>query len=339
MTGHHPRLRVLLALVAALALALVVSACGSDDESSSGGSSSSSKEEKPESSGKLIENNSANASKTLTIGSKNFTEEFILGEIYAQALEAGGYKVKKELNLGSEQIAFKAVKSGQVDAYPEYTGTSLTSFFDVKTDDVPTDSQEAYEQAKADYAKEGLTALAPTPFTNSNAVGMTQAKAKELGVTKISDLADKASTLTLSGAPECRQRTDCKVGLEQTYGLKFKKFLPVDPALRHKVLTSGQADVSIVFGTDGQIAADKLVVLQDDKKLFPPYNVSLIVNDKSAKEAGADMPKIVEAVQKDLTAKVMQELNSRVDLDKEKPADVAREYLQSFGYTEKSGSS
>ena len=99
------------------------------------------------------------------------------------------------------------------------------------------------------------------------------------------------------------------------------------------------ADVSIVFGTDGQIAADKLVVLEDDKKLFPPYNVSLIVNDKSAKEAGADMPKIVEAVQKDLTAKVMQELNSRVDLDKEKPADVAREYLQSFGYTEKSGSS
>ena len=168
---------------------------------------------------------------------------------------------------------------------------------------------------------------------------MTQAKAKELGVTKISDLADKASTLTLSGSPECRQRTDCKVGLEETYGLKFQKFLPVDLALRHKVLTSGQADVSIVFGTDGQIAADKLVVLEDDKKLFPPYNVSLIVNDKSAQAAGADMPKIVEAVQKDLTAKVMQELNSRVDLDKEKPADVAREYLQSFGYTEKSGSS
>jgi glycine betaine/choline ABC-type transport system substrate-binding protein len=338
MTGHHHRLRVLLALVAALALALVVSACGSDDEEPASGGSSSSNEQQ-QSSGKLIKSNSANASKTVTVGSKNFTEEFILGEIYAQALEAGGYKVQKELNLGSEQIAYKAVRSGQVDAYPEYTGTSLTSFFDVKTDDVPTDSQEAYEQAKADYAKVGLTALAPTPFTNSNAVGMTQAKSKELGVTKISQLADKASTLTLSGAPECRQRTDCLVGLENTYGLDFKKFLPVDPALRHKVLTSGQADVSIVFGTDGQIAADKLVVLEDDKKLFPPYNVSLIVNEKSAQEAGADMPKIVEAVQKDLTNKVMQELNSRVDLDKEKPADVAREYLQSFGYTEKSGSS
>jgi len=101
---------------------------------------------------------------------------------------------------------------------------------------------------------------------------------------------------------------------------------------RHAVLTNGRADVSIVFSTDGQIAADDLLVLEDDRKLFPPYNVSLIVNDKAAKAAGPDLPKIVAQVQQDLSTKVMQELNSRVDLDKEKPAAVARAYLEQFGY-------
>ena len=179
-----------------------------------------------------------------------------------------------------------------------------------------------------------MTALPPTPFTNSNAVGMTQARAAELGVKTISDLKDKAGKLTLSGSKECRRRLDCKLGLERIYGLKFEKYLPTELADRHSVLTSGKADVSIVFSTDGQITTDDLLVLEDDKKLFPPYNVSLVVNDKAAQKAGPDLPKIVAQIQQDLSTKVMQELNSRVDLDKEKPAEVARAYLQQFGYTE-----
>jgi glycine betaine/choline ABC-type transport system substrate-binding protein len=163
---------------------------------------------------------------------------------------------------------------------------------------------------------------------------MTQAHAAELGVKTISDLRDKAGMLTLSGSKECRRRLDCKLGLERTYGLKFGKFLPTELVDRHSVLTGGKADVSIVFSTDGQISTQDLLVLEDDKKLFPPYNVSLLVNDKAAKAAGPDLPKIVAQVQQDLSTKVMQELNSRVDLDKEKPADVARAYLQQFGYTE-----
>ena len=279
-----------------------------------------------------IRRNAANASTTLTIASKNFTEEFILGEIYSQALAAGGYKIRKRLNLGSEKIAFRAVKAGKVDAYPEYTGTALTTFFGVRTDEIPKDEQQAYDQARENFAKVELTALPPTPFTDSNAVGMTQTRAQELGIATISDLKRKASRLTLSGSKECRTRTDCKLGLEQTYGLKFKRYLVTDLADRHSVLTKGRADVSIVFSTDGQIAADDLLVLEDDRKLFPPYNVSLIVNDKAAKAAGPDLPKIVAQVQQDLSTKVMQELNSRVDLDKEKPAAVARAYLEQFGY-------
>ncbi len=319
---------ILAAALAALAL-LVLSACGSsnnnDNSSTSSGGGASSK---------LIQRNAANASKpTITVGSKNFTEEFILGEIYAQSLQAAGYKVDKQLNLGSEQIAYKAVRSGKVDAYPEYTGTMLTSFYKVQAKDVPKDSGQAYDQAKADAAKDGVMALPPTPFTDSNGFAMTQSGAQKAGGAKnLSDLAGKASSLVLAGPPECRQREDCKLGLEKVYGLKFKKFVPVDLAKRHEVLTGGQADVSLVFTTDGQIKADKLVLLGDDKHLFPPYNVSFLVSQKTATAAGADLTKVVTEVQKGLTTPVMQELNSRVDLDKQKPAAVARAYLRESGY-------
>jgi glycine betaine/choline ABC-type transport system substrate-binding protein len=321
----------MLARVAApLLLALLLAACGGSGDSAE----SSPAAPRDAADAKQIKRNAANASKTLTIGSKNFTEEFILGEIYAQALAAGGYKVRKELDYGSELVAFKAVRDGKIDAYPEYTGTALTTFFEVEPNAIPKDEQEAYQQAKAGFAKRGVTALPPTPFTNSNAVGMTQARAAELDVQTISDLKSKARELTLSGSVECRRRRDCKLGLERAYGLRFKRYLPTKLADRHSVLTGGKADVSIVFSTDGQIAADDLLVLEDDEKLFPPYNVSLVVNDKAAQAAGPDLPKIVSQIQQDLSTKVMQELNSRVDLDKEKPAEVARAYLEQFGYTE-----
>jgi glycine betaine/choline ABC-type transport system substrate-binding protein len=317
-----------------LLLALILAGCGGSGDP--GESTPAGRDDAA--SAKEIKRNAANASTTLTIASKNFTEEFILGEIYAQALKAGGYKIRKRLNIGPEKVAFRAVKSGRVDAYPEYTGTALTSFFGVQTDQIPKDEQEAYDQARESFAKAGLAALPPTPFTNSNAVGMTQTRAQELGIETISDLKSKAVRLTLAGSPQCRTRPDCLLGLQSVYGLKFNHYVVTDLADRHSVLTKGRADVSIVFSTDGQIAADDLLVLEDDKNLFPPYNVSLIVNDKAAKAAGPDLPKIVAQVQQDLSTKVMQELNSRVDLDKEKPAAVARAYLEQFGYvTPKTG--
>ena len=320
-------MRNIAAALAALIVAVGIAACGSSSDNttestSSGGSKSA----------QVIQSNPANKKVTVTIGSKNFTEEFILGNIYAQALKAAGYNVKTQLNLGSEQIALKALKSGQIDAYPEYTGTALTSFFKVKTADIPADPTKAYDQTKAEFTKEGITALPPTPFTDSNAVAVTPATAKKLSLKNISDLKAKAGTLTLAGPPECRQREDCLLGLQQTYGLKFKSFTPVDPSLRHEVLQKGQADASIVFTTDGQIKANKEVVLGDDQNIFPPYNITLLVNDKVVQKAGPDFAKTVALVQKGMTTPVMQELNSRVDLDKQKPAAVATEYLKESGY-------
>jgi glycine betaine/choline ABC-type transport system substrate-binding protein len=322
----HP----LLALLTALCLGFVLAACGGDDEKSSSSSGSSSSSEKAP--GKEIQKVSGAGSKpTITVGSKNFTEQFVLGEIYSQALEAAGFKVKKQLNLGSELIAHKALKAGKVDAYPEYTGTALTSFFGVKTADVPKDANKAYEDTKAGFAKEGITALAPTPFENTYRLGMTKAGAAKVGNPKtISDLKGKESKLSITGFPECKQRQDCLLGVQDAYGLKFGKF--VSSEQKYQVLDSGDADVAFIFTTDGDLAGGKYVVLDDDKHFFPPYNVTFNVRNEALKNLGADGQKVIEDVQKPLTEKVMQELNARVDIDKKKPEEVAKSYLQQAGF-------
>jgi glycine betaine/choline ABC-type transport system substrate-binding protein/ABC-type proline/glycine betaine transport system permease subunit len=329
------RSRTIVTALALLALATFgLAACGGDsnDNGSSGGTAATTTQ--GGGSDKLIKSDPANGSTpTLVVGSKNFTEEFILGQIYSQALKAAGFKVKNQFNLGSEQVALKAVKAGRVGMYPEYTGTVLTSFCKVATDKVPTDPDKAYAEAKACMAKQGIEALPRTPYTNSNGFAVTQDTAEKLGgVTKLSDLKGKSQNLTISGPPECQQRTDCLLGLEKVYGLKFKKFLSIDLAKRHEVLKSGQTDVGEVFTTDGQIKAENFVLLQDDKQLFPPYNATLLVRKDVADKAGPNFAKVITLVQGGLTTEVMQELNSRVDLDKETPAAVAKEYLQESGY-------
>jgi osmoprotectant transport system substrate-binding protein len=319
------RLFVLLMLLVA---ALAVAGCGDDDDDDDGGGGGASTSEQAAG---QIQKDDANSSVDVTIGSKNFTEQKVLGEIYAQALEAAGYTVKTELNLGDEKTALKALEGGQISAYPEYTGTALLSFFGYQADELPSDENEAYQLAKEGFAKKNLTALEPTPFVSSNEVAVTKETADKLGLKKISDLEGKSQDLTLYGTPECRQRLDCLLGLEQVYGLKFKKFVPVDIALRHEVLSKGQADVSIVFTTDPQNKREGFVLLEDDKGMFPPYNSTLVVRDDVLKKAGPDFDATVALATKGLTDEVMQELNARVDLDKETPEAVAGQYLEESG--------
>jgi glycine betaine/choline ABC-type transport system substrate-binding protein len=321
----HRALRTLFALLAALVLAFAVTACGDDDEGDAGGTAAG-----------LIEENPDNNGVALTVGSKNFTEQIILGEIYAQALEAAGYDVSTDLNLGDETVALKALEDGEVDAYPEYTSTALTSFFDIAPEDVPDDPQQAYEETQDDFEQLGLVAYPPTPFSSANAVGLLTETADELGVTSISDLEGKSQDLTLYGSPECRQRIDCLLGLEQNYGLEFKSFTPVDIGLRYEVLDKGDADLSILFTTDAQLFTDPdtYTVLEDPEDVMPNGNVLFIARQETADEAGPDFGDTVESVQENLTLEVMQELNARVDVDREKEADVAHDYLVEFGYVE-----
>ena len=326
MRRGHP-VHALFAALAVLCCAVLLAACGDDDKSSDSSSNSTS------ASGEAIKRNADNSKTTITVGSKNFTEEFILGEIYAQALQAAGYTIKKDLNLGSEQIALKALKNGNIDGYPEYTSTALTSFFDVQPQDIPSDAEQAVSDTQSKFAQEGLVAFSPTPFTSANAVGTLKKTADKLGVKTVSDLEGKSQDLTLYGSPECRQRPDCLVGLQQDYGLKFKKFTPVDIGLRYDVLDKGQADLSILFTTDAQLSTrDDIVLLEDDKHTFPPGNVTFVASKKTADAAGPDMKSTIETVQKGLTERVMQELNARVDVDRDTPKAVARDYLREAGY-------
>jgi osmoprotectant transport system substrate-binding protein len=323
MTEHRWG-RALAVALAVLASVVLLAACGDDDDDDGGGGEGAQagfQAEQP------IERNPANANTELTIGSKNFTEQKVLGEIFVQGLEAAGYKVEKDLNLGDEKVALKALEEDQIDAYPEYTGTALLSFLEVKTEDIPKDPQQAFEQVRDGMKEQGITAYPPTPFTSSNEVGLTQEKAEELGVSKISDLEGKSQDLTLYGSPECRQRSDCLLGLQEVYGLEFKEFKPVDIELRHEVLTNGQADLSIVFTTDPQIQRENFVLLEDDQGMFPPYNSTLLVRDDAIQGDSGDLPTVVDQIQEGLTAETMQELNARVDIDKKTPAQVAGEYL------------
>jgi osmoprotectant transport system substrate-binding protein len=319
-------------MFAALALVLGVAACGSSNDSSSGGNSGSTE---AEGGGGSIVANSENGSVSLKIGSKNFPEQEILGEIYAQGLAAAGYKVKSDLSLGSETVAHKAVKSGAISGYPEYASTALTSFFGLEPEEVPADGTEAWEKANEEFEKEGLVAFEPTPFASANAVGLLKTTAEKYELENVSDLEGVSEELSLYGSPECRERIDCLAGLEKLYGLKFASFHPVDIGLRYTVLEKGQADLSILFTTDPQLSAeaDKFVILEDDKHVFPAGNVIFVTTPKVVEAAGPDYEKTILQVQEGLTLEVMQELDARVELEKETPKQAAASYLESAGYT------
>ena len=317
----------LLLMVLALALpGALVSGCGSSGDEDANATAT------PAAQGSAaIRRNEANAKVSLTIGSKNFTEQRVLGEIYAQGLRAAGYDVKTDLDLGDEHVALKALEGGEIGAYPEYTGTALLSFFAKQPADLPKDPQRAYQEAKRAFAKRGLVAFPPTPFTSRNEVAVTKETADRLSLRRISDLKGQAAKLTLAGSPECRERLDCLKGLESVYGLDFGRFTPVPIPDRHEVLTSGKADVSIVFTTDPQIQRESEVLLEDDKSMFGPYNSTLVMRKDLADRAGKDLPATLAAIQAKLTDENMQELNARVDLDGQEPAAVAKAYLTENG--------
>jgi osmoprotectant transport system substrate-binding protein len=358
MRFHKTRpLTALAMLIAALTLAVGISACGGSDSSSSSEESAPAEETvapeeneteeteeevAPEEEGEeaeaaeAIESNPENGKVSLTIGSKNFPEQEILGEIYAQALTAAGYKVKSDLSLGSETVALKAVETGAISGYPEYASTALTSFFGLEPEEVPADATEAWEKANAEFGKKGLEAFEPTPFVSANAVGLLKSTAEKYDLKTVSDLEGVSEKLTLYGSPECRERIDCLAGLEKLYGLKFKQFKPVDISLRYKVLDNNQADLSILFTTDPQLSAesDKYVILEDDKKVFPAGNVIFVTKKATAEKAGPDYEATILNVQKGLTLDVMQELDARVELEKQTPKEAAAAYLEAAGYVE-----
>ena len=268
-------------------------------------------------------------SRPVRVGSKDFTEEFIVGNMYALLLENNGIPVERKLNLGGTPVLQQALVSDQVDVYPEYTGTGLLTVLKLPTN---TNREQVFNTVRDEYKKQfNLAWLAPAPMNNTQALAMKKDVAAKFGIQTISDMAAKASELTMIGPPEFEQREDGLPGIQKAYGdFKLKKYVAVDPGLRYEGLVNGQADVVVAFGTDGQIAAYDLLVLQDDKGLFPPYQIAPVVRQQALDA----YPKITELLNKLaplLTDATMQRLNFEVDGKKREPAEVAKEFLQQNG--------
>ncbi len=268
-------------------------------------------------------------SKPVRVGSKDFTEEFIVGNMYALLLEANGIPVERKLNLGGTPVLQQALVSDQIDVYPEYTGTGLLTVLKLPTN---TDATQVYNAVRDGYKKQfNLAWLTPAPMNNTQALAMKKDVAARLGIETISDMAAKASELTMIGPPEFEQREDGLPGIQKAYGdFKLKKYIAVDPGLRYEGLVNGQADVAVAFGTDGQIAAYDLLVLQDDKGLFPPYQIAPVVRQQ-ALDANPKIAEVLNKLAPLLTDATMQKLNYEVDGKKREPADVAKEFLQQNG--------
>jgi osmoprotectant transport system substrate-binding protein len=311
-----------LSLFAAL-LALAVTACGSSKKStstatSSGTSSASTGASTTSKTGPGV------GKPTVTIGDKNFEEEYVLGDLYAQALQAKGYKVNLKANIGSSEITWKALTSGQIDMYPEYTGTLLSAIAGVTA--LPASAQQAYTQAKAYAQKHGFTLLNATPFSDSDALGTRVAFAKKYHLVTDSDLKKLGHSLTLGGAPEFATRQEGLLGLEKVYGLN-PTFKPLAIGLTYKALDSGQVQVSDVFTTDPQLTTGKYVVLNDPKKIFGFQNVAPVVKQSLVTAEGPAFTQTVNAVSALLTIPALQKMNAAVALDKQSPAAVAHAFL------------
>ena len=266
----------------------------------------------------------------LKVGSKNFTEELILGELYAQSLEHAGLRVTRKLNLGTTDIAMAALNRGEIDLYPEYTGTALLNVLHVAPE---SDPKRAYQTVKYEYeSKFGLVWLDPAPMNDTQALATTRAVAGRFALGKLSDLAAKANELRLGAVPEFLTRADGLPGLQKRYGgFTFKQIKTVDNGLKYQALEHGDVDVIIAFSTEGQLKADSLVVLEDDKHLFPSYAVAPVVR-KVALDANSGIAAALNKVSPLLDNDVMQNLNLQVDgPQKREPADVARDFLKQHG--------
>jgi osmoprotectant transport system substrate-binding protein len=316
-------LRTMPALLAA-SLALTVSACGSDDDSTSSTSDSTA-------STSTAAALPGKGKPPVTLGAKDFTEQFILGELYGQALKAKGFDVTIKSNIGSSEITDKALTSGKIDLYPEYTGTIVSTL--AGQDDQPKSADATYEAAKAFEAKRGFTTLDKTPFFDADGLAVKPEYADKNGLKTVADLS-KVGRFSYGAPPENRTRFQGLKGMKSEYGLNDVDFKPLAIGLQYKALASDKIDVAAVFTTDGQLQGGKYTVLEDPKGIFGYQNVTPVVSDKVLAAQGPAFAETLNAVSAKLTNEAMQKMNAAVDLDKAKPAAVAKAFLQANGLLE-----
>jgi osmoprotectant transport system substrate-binding protein len=319
MTGErvknkHRLIRAVTAMMVA-ALVFVVAACGGG----AGGGQSGGSSDGP----------------SITVSSKKFTEQILLGEMYAQAFEDEGYNVERKLNLGSEQVMDKSLQDGTIDVYPEYTGTAYVAILKKPPESYPKTADETYKQVAEFYENRKDTPmkmLTPAPFENNYGIVMLSEEAEDRGIENLDDLAAQSDELVFSSYSEFQNRSDGYDNMKENYPeLDFKETKIVnDLGIRYKALAEGEADVGIGFTTDGQLASPELKVIEDNKDIWPKYYPAPVITQEFL-DQNPDAEKILNEVSASLDADKMRELNGAVDLEQEDYEDVAQGHLEDAG--------
>jgi len=262
---------------------------------------------------------------SIRVGSKNFSEDITVAEIYAAALERARIPVERHMDIGSTQIALAAMQRGDIDLYPEYTGTGL---IDVLHLPPMHDASALYSTVKSAFERRfGITWLAPSPANDSQGLATTRSIAHKYGLKTLSQCARLASQLRFASVPEFVVRADALPGLQKFYGgFKFKDTRMYAIGLQYAALERGEADVATAFTTDSQIASDDLVLLQDDRQFWPPYNIAPVVRE-AALRAHPQIAGILNRIAPRLTDDAVRKLNLQVNVQKLDPADAAAQFL------------
>jgi osmoprotectant transport system substrate-binding protein len=313
----------LLALLLAVLAMFVVAACGDDDDDSGGGGGGG------DTSGEQSASQPGEGKPAVTLGTKDFTEEFVLGELYKQALEAKGYTVNLKKNIGSTEIIDKSLTSGQIDGYPEYLGVSVAVTF--RKDIVPKSAEQTYNLAKGLYGDRGEVISQQTPFFDVDAIATTKEFAEQNNLKTVADL-KKLDSFTVGARPEFRNRFQGLKGMRSEYGLTNAQFKQLALGIQYQALDSGDVDSANVFSTDAQLASGKYTVLEDPKGVFGYQHVAMVMNkDKYEALGGPEFFAVIDDVSKLLTNDAMISMNKAVAIDKQDEADVARSFLQANG--------
>jgi osmoprotectant transport system substrate-binding protein len=268
----------------------------------------------------------------VTVAAFGFSESRILAELYAQAMEGKDIPVQRALDLASREVVEPALEQGVVDFVPEYSGTAL-EFLNRGAGQATSDPEATYRLLSDAFAERGITALAPAPAQDQNAVAVTRATAERLRLTRVSDLRPVAPALVFGAPPECPERRFCLAGLTTVYGLSFKEFRPLDAGgpLTIGALEGEEIDVGLLFTTSPAVATSDLVLLEDDLGLQPAENVVPVIRTPVLERYGDTLRQAVDEVSLRLTTEELVGLNRRVEVDGVTPAEAARVWLDHRG--------
>ncbi|MGG6313377.1 glycine betaine ABC transporter substrate-binding protein [Paenibacillus macerans] len=290
-----------------VSLALLLAACGGNDGSAQAGSG-----------------------KEITIGSKNFTENVLLAHMMADLIEAKtDIKVKRTMNLGGSNVVWNALKNNEVQLYPDYTGTIVANYYQEET----STSEDTLTKTKELVQQDGLMFLEPFGINNTYTLAVTQDTAEQYNLKTFSDLAKVSQDMVLGVEFEFLDRDDGYPGIQKLYNMNFKDAKGMDHGIMYQAIEDGETDVTNAYATDAQIKAHNLVILEDDKEFFPPYDAGPVIRQDTL-EQYPELTEVLNALQGQMTEEEMQRLNAEVDLEGLKEDEVARDFLAEKGLLE-----